>query len=175
LSSEIGESVLQACTRVHIWTGIAARFVVGYRLGYRLHHEPARPVRSTIYARLRIPAREPSRDFRGSPGTSSNVQPTAEKTWFFRLLSRPRMLPGRPQTSTCSHNFLGVRFGYPRSRTPHSRFAANYEVCAMAAVCTARAIRIWVWDSNSRRARLLLLLFARFFHHRWLPHAQGEE
>jgi len=72
------------------------------------------------------------------------------------------MLQERPQTSTCIHSFFGVRFGVSEialSAYPNSRFAANYEICAMAAAGTARAIRIRGRDSNSRCSRLLLLLF----------------
>jgi len=59
------------------------------------------------------------------------------------------MLQGGPRTSTCSQNFFGVRFGVSEislKAYPTVEIRCNYELSALTAVCTARAIRIRVWD-----------------------------
>ena len=59
------------------------------------------------------------------------------------------MFQGCPRTSTCSHNFFGVRFGVSRivlSAYPTLKIRCKLRGLRLAALCTARAIRIRVWD-----------------------------
>jgi len=55
---------------------------LGYRWGYSGHSISGRPVGSTIYARLRIRPGEPSKDVQGLPGTSIDIQQSAEDSVF---------------------------------------------------------------------------------------------
>src|SRR6185436_10869501 len=88
---------------------------LGYRWGYSAPPPHERHVYSRTYDRLRIRPGEPSRDVRGRPLTSIDIQQAAEDSVskLLRVFRCSRDVRGLPPPAT---TFLGYVWRYPGSR-----------------------------------------------------------
>lgn len=90
------------------------------------------------------------------------------------------MLQGRPRTSTCSHNFFGVRFGVSEiALSAYPTLEIRCELRGQRADCGVHGACYsnpgLGFELVTLTAPRNLIIYRHFFHHRWMPRAQVKD